>query len=70
MSDVYVPDRRIGLTDIADCRSSGEKLMFELCHGSPLPNKVMSIKRLNEWVHRMFQLWTIFDHSEVQSPPV
>jgi hypothetical protein len=39
MPDVYVPDRGIGLTDIADCRSSNNKLMFELCHGRPLPNK-------------------------------
>jgi hypothetical protein len=30
----------------------------------PLPNKVVSGRKFNEWVRGMVQLWIIFDHCE------
>jgi hypothetical protein len=53
MSYVYVRGRRIGLTAMAGywCR---KELMFELCHGRPLPNENLFERGPNHWVRGMF----------------
>jgi hypothetical protein len=64
MSYFYVRGRRIGLNARAD-NWYRKELMFELCHGRPLPNKDMFNKQPNHWVRGMFPLWTIFVHNEI-----
>jgi hypothetical protein len=56
-----------GMIDGAGCRSSAAIGMFEPVHGRSLPLQAPMPKRLNDWVPRMFQVWTILDHIETQT---